>query len=260
MNSSLKQALRSKQVTVGSWITFPNSSVAEIMARAGFDWLSIDLEHGPIGIESVHHLIQVIELCGCVPLVRLPGHDPIFIRRVMDAGAHGVIVPQVNTPEDAIRVRNCVKYPPLGRRGMGLARAQGYGERFHEYAEEVNRSGIIIAQIEDKLAVKNIEAILEVEDIDGIMIGPYDLSGSLGVPGQFDHPAMREAEEKILQAAHAKAVAVGFHVIQPSVEEVRKKVEQGFTFIAHSVDMIMLGSSCRNSVRELRGSLRPRSN
>jgi len=125
---ALKERIRNREVTIGSWITFSNSAVAEIMARSGFDWLTVDLEHGAIGIEGVQHLIQVIDLCGCVPLVRLPGHDPIFVKRVMDAGARGVIIPLVSSPQEAIQIKNNVKYPPSGKRGMGLARAQGYDE------------------------------------------------------------------------------------------------------------------------------------
>ena len=252
---ALKERIRNREVTIGSWITFSNSAVAEIMARSGFDWLTVDLEHGAIGIEGVQHLIQVIDLCGCVPLVRLPGHDPIFVKRVMDAGARGVIIPLVSSPQEVIQVKNNVKYPPSGKRGMGLARAQGYGERFAEYMEEINREAIIIAMIEDKLGVENVEAIARVKDVDGVLIGPYDLSGSLGVAGQFDHPLMREAQEKVLRAGRETGIATGFHVIKPSIAEARRRVEEGYTFIAYSVDMIMLGECCRNSMRDLRESL-----
>jgi len=256
MNSSVKQAIRNGKVTIGSWITFPSPTVAEIMAQAGFDWLTIDLEHSPIGMESVHHLIQVIDLCGCVPMVRLPSHDPVYIKRVMDAGARGVIIPSVSTPGDALRVKDNVKYPPLGKRGMGLARAQGYGERFLEYVEEINQEAIIIAMIEDRTGVENIKAILQIKDLDGVLIGPYDLSGSLGVPGQFDHTLMKEAEEKVLHASKEEGVAAGFHVIHPSIDDVKRKIERGYTFIPYSADMILLGRTCRSSVEELRHLLR----
>src|SRR3989338_7557417 len=119
----LKQTLRSGAVTLGSWITLPDPIAAEVMARTGFDWLAIDMEHGPISTETMHHLIQIIALCGVVPLVRVPNHDPFFIKRALEAGAQGVGVPFVNPPDEARAIRSTVLSPPLGRRGMGLARA-----------------------------------------------------------------------------------------------------------------------------------------
>src|SRR5579885_2235656 len=129
---SLKQRLRSGDTTVGSWITLAHPAIAEIMAKAGFDWLVVDLEHSVITIREAEELIRVIELCGSVPLVRVSANEPVQIKRVMDAGAHGVVVPMVNSREDAARAVASVKYPPRGARGAGLARAQGYGTSFEE--------------------------------------------------------------------------------------------------------------------------------
>ena len=238
-------------MTLGSWVSIPNPIIAEIMARAGFDWLAIDMEHGPINTESMHHLIQIIDLCGVVPLVRVPNHDPFFIKRALDAGAHGVIVPFVNTPEEARQVQATVMYPPAGQRGMGLARAQAYGERFLAYVEEHQRRAVIIAQIEGRDGVKHITEILKAGGVDGVMIGPYDLSGSLGVPAQFDHARMREATGRVLRAATAASVATGFHVIRPSVEEARRRVQEGYTFIAYSSDMLMLAASSKDAIAPL---------
>ena len=127
---SLKERLRKKEVTVGSWITLGHPSVAEIMAHSGFDWLTVDMEHSAITLHQAQQLIQVIELSGVVPLVRVGENDPNLIKRVMDAGAHGVIVPMVNSKEEAEKAVRSVKYPPKGSRGVGLARAQKYGADF----------------------------------------------------------------------------------------------------------------------------------
>ncbi len=129
---SLKQKMRSGQQTVGSWITLAHPAIAEIMARAGFDWLVVDLEHSVITIREAEELIRTISLCGATPLVRLTANDAAQIKRVMDAGAHGIVVPMVKTKEDAVRAVSAVQYPPTGTRGVGLARAQGYWATFNE--------------------------------------------------------------------------------------------------------------------------------
>ena len=147
-------------LSFGSWITFTSTASAEIMAKAGFNWLAIDMEHSPISIERAQELIQVIELSGTIPLVRLSSNDPVQIKRVMDAGAYGIIVPSVNTREDALAAIRATRYPPAGSRGVGLARAQGYGADFEKYKRSVNRDTIVIEQIEHKNAVECIEDIL----------------------------------------------------------------------------------------------------
>ena len=135
-----KSALLSR-VSLGTWITIPHPSVAELMVRAGFDWVVVDLEHSPIGIESAAELIRTIDLAGSSPFVRVGSHDANVIKRVMDAGAHGVIASTVNTPEQAAAIVSAVKYPPLGTRGVGLSRAQGYAEEFESHYTS-RRSGI----------------------------------------------------------------------------------------------------------------------
>ena len=253
MRETVKHALRDRKLTIGSWVTFPEPNVAEVMAQAGFDWLTIDMEHSSIELETAQRLIQVIDLSGGVPLVRLPAIEPWMIKRLMDAGAHGVIGPMVNTAEDARRLVGSMRYPPEGFRGVGLARAQGYGFSFEEYREKNNALAIAIAQVEHKDGVENLEAILEVDGIDAVFIGPYDLSASLGIAGKFDHPDMRVAYNRILSVCREHEVTAGIHVVHPSVEEVHRRVEEGFTLIAYGVDMIMLGAACRDAMTKLEG-------
>jgi len=253
IKKDLKSRLKRKDLTIGSWITIGHPSIAEIMSMNDFDWLTIDLEHSPISLNQAQQLIQVIELSGITPLVRVGENNPNIIKRVMDAGAHGVIVPMVNSKEDALKALEAVKYPPIGTRGVGLARAQGYGLDFSGYLKWVNEKSILIVQIEHYEAVNNLEQILEINEIDGFMVGPYDLSASLGKPGNFDHPEVKDAINKVMNIASKFDNAVpGFHVIQPAAEEVINKIKEGYKFIAFSLDTLFLSMNCKNELAKLK--------
>ena len=156
----LKEKLKNNAPTLGSWITLGHPSIAEIMASSGFDWLTVDMEHSVITLDIAQQLIQIIETSGVVPLVRVGENSPNLIKRVMDAGAYGVIVPMVNSKKDALLAVNSVKYPPVGIRGVGLARAQGYGFNFKEYKKWLEKDSIVIVQIEHIEAINNLEDIL----------------------------------------------------------------------------------------------------
>jgi len=255
MTKVLKEKLRRQEITIGSWVTLGHTAIVEIMAKAGFEWLVVDMEHSVITLDIAQQLIQVIEGCGVVPLVRVGENNANIIKRVMDAGAYGVIVPMINTKEQAEAAVKAVKYPLLGTRGVGLARAQGYGDKFNEYAATVNAESIVIAQVEHIDAVNNLESILSVEGIDGCFIGPYDLSGSLGVPGNFEHSDVLAALKKVEQTCRKRKVALGMHVIQPDYRQVMEKVAKGYSFIGFSLDILFLGNSCREQVTRLRENL-----
>lgn len=249
---TLKQRIRKKQLTVGSWITIPSPAIAEIMAKSGFDWLAIDMEHAPISIDQCQELIRIIDLCSVVPLVRVGENAPLLIKQAMDAGASGVIVPMVNSRHDAERAVSAVKYPPQGTRGVGLSRAQGYGTTFHDYKKWLEKESIVIIQIEHIKAVENLQEILTVEGVDGFIIGPYDLSGSLGVPGDFTNKKMKPVFKKINSILGKKNISAGFHVVPFSVELVQEKINEGYNFIAFSVDFLFLGESCRHGLDLIR--------
>jgi 2-keto-3-deoxy-L-rhamnonate aldolase RhmA len=236
--SSLKKKLANQELTIGSWISFGYPPTCEIMAKAGFDWLVIDMEHTAIDTWQQQQLIQVIDLAGCTPLVRVGSNDALLIKRAMDAGAHGVVVPMVNTREDAMRAVSAVKYPPAGTRGVGLARAQAYGMGFEAYSKWNQAESVVIVQIEHIKGVENIDEILSVDGVDGFIIGPYDLSGSLGMPGNFTHPAMLAALEKVSLAIQKKTKAAGYHIVHSDHEALKQKVVQGYTFIAYGDDMV----------------------
>jgi 2-dehydro-3-deoxyglucarate aldolase len=243
------------QISIGSWITLGHFSIAEIMAKAGFDWLCVDMEHSVIDYYEAEYLIATIDSNNCVPYVRVGGNDPINIKRVLDAGAKGIIVPMINNREDAIKAVNAVKYPPIGTRGVGLARAQGYGFEFDEYVQKVNDEIIIIAQIEHKDAIDNLENILSIDGINGTIIGPYDLSGSMGKPGMFDDEDVKEILQAYEKISKEMNKSMGYHVIEPDYNLVMEKIEAGYTFIAFSLDTLFLGTICRDQMTQLKKSL-----
>jgi 2-dehydro-3-deoxyglucarate aldolase len=222
------------------------------MAKAGFDWLVVDLEHSVITIREAEELIRVIDLCGVTPLVRVSANDPVQIKRVMDAGSHGVIVPMVNDKGDAERAVASVKYPPSGTRGVGLARAQGYGARFEEYKSWLERESIVIVQVEHIKAVENLDDILGAEGVDGFMVGPYDLSASLGVPGEFEHPKMAEALQNVRRVARSREAVAGYHVVMPRPDLVTEKIQEGYRFLAYGADMLFLAEMCRKGLKEIK--------
>ncbi len=250
--SLLKQKIEDRELTIGSWVTIGHGEVAEIMARAGFDWLTVDMEHSAITLHQAQELIRVIDLCGVVPLVRVGENSPTLIKRVMDAGAHGVVVPMVNTVQDAEAAVSAVKYPPVGNRGVGLARAQEYGLDFEKYRKWAEGETIVIVQIEHIDAVEKLEEILAVPGIDAFCVGQYDLSGSLGIPGQFEHPRFLESLDQIRRVAERTDAVCGYHVVPPHPQLVLDKIGEGYTFIAYSVDFLFLGETCRGDLKSIR--------
>lgn len=249
---NLKDKLQRSEATIGSWITLGHTSIAEIMAKAGFDWLTVDMEHSAITLDKTQQLIQIIELCGVVPLVRVGENNPTLIKRVMDAGAHGVIVPMVNTKNDAVKAVNAVKYPPVGTRGVGLARAQGYGFEFEKYKDWINKESIIIVQIEHIEAISNLEIILSVDGVDGSIIGPYDLSGSMGIPGSFENGEVKKAILRYEEVCSKMKKPMGFHVVKPDAEKALQHKKAGYTFIAIGLDTLYLGEKCREILGKIR--------
>ena len=233
------------RLSIGSWITLAHPGIAEIMASAGFDWLAVDLEHSVITIREAEELIRIIDLKGVAPLVRLSSNNSEQIKRVMDAGAHGVIVPMVNSVEAAMAAVAAVKYPPVGMRSFALARAHGYGVAFDEYLEWQEGNSMVVVQIEHIEAVNNLEAILSVPGVDAYFVGPYDLSGSLGIPGEFEHPEFIHAMEAIQRIAKSSRKPGGRHIVEPDTPALIKCIKEGDRFLAYSMDTRILDTVCR---------------
>ena len=173
------------------------------------------------------------------------------IKRVMDSGAHGVIVPMVNSPEEANLAVSAVKYPPEGNRSIGLARAQGYGARFTEYFNWQKHHSLVVVQIEHIDAVSNLESILSVEGVDAYIVGPYDLSGSLGIPGNFLAPEFLEAMNQIRDVSRRLQVPGGVHIVEPDPLQLRQCIEEGNRFIAYGVDIRILDTVCRQGIESI---------
>lgn len=249
---NLKQKLRAQELTIGSWITLGHSSIAEIMASSGFDWLVLDMEHSVLELNEVQQLIQAIDVHRCPAIVRLTSNDADQIKRVMDAGATGVMVPMITSAEQARSAVDAVYYPPRGNRGVGLARAQGYGAGFAEYRDWLENNAVVIVMIEHISAVECIDEILAVDGIDAFIIGPYDLSGSLGQPGNFKQPAFSDALERINAAGRKAGKPGGLHVVEPDLEELRWRIDSGFRFLGYAMDIRILDSVCRRDLAAIR--------
>jgi len=248
----LKKKLKNGIQTYGTWITLGHPLIPEILAPAGFDWLAIDMEHSSIGIQEILPMIIAIEAKGVVPLVRVEENNANIIKRVMDAGSYGVIVPNVNNAEQAKAAVDAVKYPPTGKRGVGLYRAQQYGRYFDEYKQWLKNESVVIIQIEHIQAVEQIDDIFSVPHIDAFFVGPYDLSGSMGKPGQYNDPKVAQAIERIINAGKKHKIPAGFHSVPSSVRELKKRQKQGFKFLAYSTDAILLGDIARDSLESIR--------
>lgn len=255
-NLPLKKKLLQGDVVIGSWITLGHSGIAEIIARAGYDWIVVDMEHSVIAIDTAGELIRVIDLCGVAPLVRLTSNHPDQIKRLMDAGAHGIVVPMVNSADDAARAVAAVRYAPEGSRGVGLARAQGYGVSFKDYFEWQKHNAVVIVQIEHRDALAELDAILTVPGVDGFIVGPYDLSCSMGIPGQFEHPDFIAALNTILEAGRRLGVPAGLHIVEPDLERLSQSITEGYRFIAYSVDIRLIDVGARQGIQHLKEALK----
>ncbi|EPR44082.1 HpcH/HpaI aldolase [Desulfovibrio sp. X2] len=253
--ASLKKTLASGGSALGSWLTLPSPAIPEIMANAGYSWLAVDMEHASIDLSQCAELMRAASLAGAEPLVRLPINDPVIIKRVMDAGAHGIVVPMVNTADEARAAVAAMHYPPRGVRGVGLFRAQGYGATFPEYKRWLAEDSMCIVQIEHIEAVKNLEEILAVDGVDGYIIGPYDLSASLGVPGEFDRPEVQEALAEIEAKGPKSGKAPGIHIVEPDLDALGKRLAQGYRFVAFSLDIRMLDVFARQGMEKFKQSV-----
>jgi 2-keto-3-deoxy-L-rhamnonate aldolase RhmA len=230
-------------------VTLGYPEVAEILTTVGFDWLFLDAEHGPFEAPTLQRFLH-----GTGPnmpcLVRLSASDQVPIKKALDIGAAGIIAPMVNSAEQAERVVRLSKYAPLGTRGVGLGRAHGYGLSFQEYVQSANEDVAVVIQAEHIEAVENIEAIVQVPGIDAVLIGPYDLSASLGRLGQVDHPEVVSAVDRVTQACQGTGVPLGIFGI--SAKAVRPYIERGYTLIVAGADAMLLGQAAQRLLTQVK--------
>lgn len=248
---NLKTRLRSGERLIGSLVTLPAPDVAEIMAHAGFDYLWIETEHAPMDFIHAQTLIQAVGgRCPC--LIRIPDIQEVWIKKALDIGVDGIIAPQVRSAADAERIVEWSLYPPAGRRSVGVSRAHTYGMKFQKYVDTANDELVIVLQAENAEAVRNIGAIVETPGIDAVLIGPYDLSGSLGVLGQTTHPKVQEAITEIRRRCAEADMPVG--IFTTDAPTAREYIEQGFTLIALGMDVFYLWQAARTTLEEVQKS------
>lgn len=251
----LKSKLINNKLTIGSWITIAHPSIIEVMATAGFEWLVVDMEHTSIDLSQAHILIATIQANNMKALVRVSKNEEVIIKRVLDMGADGIIVPMVKNASEAKEAIDYAKYPPVGKRGVGLFRAQKYGQGFNEYKQWVKDELVVIAQIEHIEAVNNIEEIITIDGIDGVIIGPYDLSGSMGYPGDFYRDDVSQAIQRVVDVCKVHNKPSGFHIIESDPAKLQQRINEGCTFLAFSVDFFFLGDKAREGMSKIKEEL-----
>lgn len=240
----LRERLLSGGHSVGSWMQIPDASVAEIMGQAGYDWVAVDLEHGAISVRQLPDLFRALELGATLPLARLAQGSPKDCKQALDAGAGGVIVPMVESAEQLLGIRDACRWPPAGTRGVGFSRANLFGRNFEAYAHEA-QAPLLVAMIEHHRAVDNLGTIVGVAGLDALLIGPYDLSASIGRTAQFTHPEFETLMTRIQETSARAGIACGVHIVAPSVEELHRRRAAGFRFLAYSIDSVILNHGAK---------------
>ena len=248
MTSSFRSRLRSGERLIAPLLTLNSPVVTELMSAVGFDWFFIDAEHAPLEPFQMQALLQGAGRTPCV--IRLPIGDEVPIKKALDIGAAGIIAPQVNSVDHARRIVQAAKYAPLGQRGLGIARAHGYGLHVREYMQRANEDTAVIVQAEHRDAVANIRDVVRVDGVDGVLIGPYDLSASLGRPGAVDHPEVTGAIERVREACVEAGLPIGIFGVTP--EAVQPFIARGFTMIVVGVDTMLLAHAAAAALKAVR--------
>jgi len=254
--NQVKRALRDGRPTAGAWVSLCSAISAEIMSRAGFDWLLIDMEHGHGDYQTLLAQLQAIEGSGVIPIVRVQWNDPAVMKRVLDLGAYGVMIPWVANRAEAEAAVRAAKYPPAGIRGIaGSHRAGGYGRHAGDYWKRANDEILVVIQIETATAVADIEAITRVPGVDVVFVGPADLSTSLGHMGDPGHPAVVAAIETVETAAKAQGVALGN--ITRNWEQARELYKRGYQFLTLTSETNLLVQGAAEVLGRFKQEIRP---
>jgi 2-keto-3-deoxy-L-rhamnonate aldolase RhmA len=238
------------KLSIGSWCGIGHPAVADMLARAGFEWLALDCEHGEAENADIGNFCRACHQYGSAPYVRVKSNDIMSIRRALDLGAQGVIVPLVNSAAEAEQAVRAASYPPRGVRGFAWHRGNAWGEDFGSYAADFRPR--VIVMIESKTAVDEIDDIMKTEGVDGCLIGPYDLSGSMGIPGQTDAPVVTEACARVARAAIRAGKMAGSHIVVPTPERISLALKQGYTLLALGVDEWFLRNGAAMALQALK--------
>jgi 2-dehydro-3-deoxyglucarate aldolase len=253
-SAEIRTRLKRQQPTVGTWLQIPNPDVAEIIGGAGYDWAAVDMEHGAFTRSDLSNLFRSLECRGVLPFARLLEATQAQIKAALDSGARGLIFPMIASRAQLDSAVAQALYPgglefDGGRRGVGFSRANGYGEELEAHLEKTRgkaRDIVLIAQIEHVDALAELDAIFSHPRLDAYMIGPYDLSASMGLTGNFTHPAFLEALETIALKAQEHTVPKGFHVVQPDPDTLAAKILAGYSFLAYGIDAVFLALAAKN--------------
>ena len=238
LTNPFKERLRKGEVQIGLWLSSTTAYMAEIAATSGYDWLLIDWEHAPNTIQDLYHQLQAVAPYASHPVIRpVEGSKPL-IKQVLDIGAQTLLIPMVDTADQARQVVSATRYPPYGERGVGasVARAARWG-RIENYMAQVNDSLCLLVQVESKTALDNLDEILDVEGIDGVFIGPADLSASLGYPDNAGHPEVQRIIETSIRRIRAAGKAAGFLAVAPDMAQ--QCLAWGANFVAVGVDTML---------------------
>jgi 4-hydroxy-2-oxoheptanedioate aldolase len=247
---SIRERALNGELLTGTWCNLGSSLTVEIAGLAGFDWLTIDLEHGSGGYESLVHQLQAADATPVAPIVRVAWNDPPRFKRVLDLGPSGVLVPYVSTAEEAALAARSMRYPPDGMRGVAkLNRACAFGQEFDEYLATANDRLLTVVQIETRQALENVGEIAAVEGVDVLFVGPLDLSVSLGIAQQFDHPRFHSAMEAVAEAAGNAGKAAGTLMLDPGM--VDWTIPLGYRFVAFGSDGGMVAKGMREAAATL---------
>jgi 2-keto-3-deoxy-L-rhamnonate aldolase RhmA len=253
MANRVKELLHQGKPAIGHWLSFASPQVAELLAGFGMDWMTIDTEHGTASYSDLENVLRAIEPYGVSPMVRVGENNPALIKRALDRGAAGIIVPMVNTPEDAAAIVSACRFPPEGVRGVAGTRASRYGIDLKRYFERWNRDVLVVLQIETRKGLENVEQVAAVPGVDVLFIGPSDLSSNLGCFLQFDHPEFTSAVSRIIAAGRANGVAIGY--LTTGAESAIAKIKEGVNFIAVVTDSKLLADSAMSAYRKVREAI-----
>lgn len=247
-STTFRSRLLGRERLIGTILSIPSPALAEMCADAGFDWLFVDMEHGALDLHDVERIAQAVNgRAACV--VRVPTNDRVWIGKVLDLGVSGIIIPQVNSAEQAQRAVLAAKYPPQGERGVGAWRASRYGAELNDYLKRANDETAIVVQIEHVDAVKNVQAIANVAGVDALLIGPFDLSGSFGKPGRIADDDVQAAITRVRDTALARPMPVSIYC--PTLEMAQRAQAEGYSLMLVSSDTSMFSRAARELLRDL---------
>jgi len=247
LRNPVKAKLKRGEVSFGAWVSIGHPDVSESLAKLGFDWLLFDTEHSPLNIEVIQGLLQSMSYTkDCVPLIRVAWNDVVLIKRALDIGAYGLVIPWVNTREEALNAVKACRYPPEGVRGFGPRRAAWHDPA---YVKTANEELLIIAQVETETALTNLDEVLSVKGIDVALIGPWDLSMSLGVFTQWESPKFKAAVERVLEACEKWKVVPGYVC---GDENVKEAAERRFRFLSIGGDEGFMVKGALDSLKRAR--------